>query len=87
MDPYSTIPHPGHVTGHQRGGGDTPTTIQFLTTRYMKVILASISCEPNLSTQKYSDLDSIRFKIYFDLFSIQNRLESYGACSQYVLLS
>ena len=49
MDPYSTIPHPGHVTGHQRGGGDTPTTIQFLTTRYMKVILASISFEPNLS--------------------------------------
>ena len=49
MDPYSTIPHPGHVTGHQRGGGDTPTTIQFLTTRYMKVILASISCDPNLS--------------------------------------
>ena len=49
MDPYSTIPHPGHVTGHQRGGGDTPTTIQFLTTRYMKVILASISGEPNLS--------------------------------------
>jgi len=37
MDPYSTIPHPGHGTGHHRSsGGDTPTTIQFLTTRYMK---------------------------------------------------
>ena len=86
MDPYSTIPHPGHVTGHQRGGGDTPTTIQFLTTRYMKVILASISCDPNLSVL-YSDLGSIYFEIYFDLFSIQNRLEYYGACSQYVLPS
>ena len=37
MDPYSTIPHPGHGAGHNRGGGETPTTIQFLTTRYMKV--------------------------------------------------
>ena len=37
MDPYSTIPHPGHGAGHHRSGGETPTTIQFLTTRYMKV--------------------------------------------------
>ena len=37
MDPYSTIPHPGHGAGHHRSGGDTPTTIQFLTHRYMKV--------------------------------------------------
>lgn len=36
MDPYSTIPHPGHGAGHHRSGGDTPTTIQFLTHRYMK---------------------------------------------------
>ena len=39
MDPYGTIPHPGHGASHHRSGGETPTTIQFLTTRYMKVII------------------------------------------------
>ena len=67
MDPYSTIPHPGHGTGHHRSGGDTPTTIQFLTTRYMKVNHISFSIHSSFINWKQTTFNLLNFT-YFKYF-------------------